>query len=503
MHGNRPLRSNTPAGPALVFVSALLSLGCAEQCPTGTRAIHDRCIGEPLPLAAYLKAPSRETGAWFGFAIALDSAGVVVAAPFEDEYGADQQIPSAGATYVFESADNYSNPRRLVAPNPGLLDGEVPYDIVRQEFRGEGNNKDPWGGLDIALSDELVVVGATGESSATGGPNVDPETDTNNDASYAGAVYVYDRRSESLGSPRQYLKAPKPRSYDLYGYALALSESWLAVGAPGNDEEARDSGSVYLYKLENGVFVPHGTGIKAPAPSEESFFGRAIAMEGDVMVIGAPVTTGPGGERGAGRVFVYRRNGDDWRYVADLFSPFPSYRAFFGFSVSLSGNRFAVGSTGAPSCGPHEPLGSWWRGAAYVVTLNGDALSVGPCLAARTGGPAPGFGGSVALLGDQLAISAPWDTNGPPGEPAGSSPFTGAAYLYEYSPEHGFLETKYIKAPNAHVNDSFGFPVALMPGVIAIGSVNQSGDQESIEARPEDDPASSSGAAYLFRLPER
>jgi hypothetical protein len=343
-----------------------------------------------------------------------------------------------------------------------------------------------------------VAVSLAGESSA------DPEQDSNSDAPYAGAVYVYDRR---LGTPLQYVKAPTPRAREFFGESMALSGSWLAVGAPGNDEGATDSGAVYLYKLsdrgvENGVFAPAAQVIKALTPTPNSLLGRAVALDGDWLVAGAPAATGPGGELGAGKVLVYRRFGDAWQHVVELNSPFPTYAGFFGYAVSMSGNRFAVGAVGATACNADEKPRPRWHGAVYVVTLNGDDWSVGPCLTSRKGGAPLGFGGSVALLGDQLAIAAPWDSNGLPDEPPQSRPLSGAVYLYEYSSAEGFHETKYIKAPNQHALDLFGFPVALRPGLLLVGAAGQSGSQASVSARPEAAPATAAGAAYLFSLSE-
>jgi hypothetical protein len=490
---------------AWVSLIALVTLACAQICPEGTHATLDFCVSTPkAPPVTYVKAPYSQELAHFGRALALDGSSLVVGAPFEavnvnreapltDCIRPTQPAPcqqNAGAAYLFKSRTDISRSIRIIAPNADARDGEATAEITPADFRGE--DQKPQGGLVVALDQDLVVVSATGEDSG------DPAQMEDNTTRDAGAVYVYDHD----GIPLQYLKAPAPHELDLFGLAVALSDSWLAVGAPGDDVQAADSGVVYVYKRnppgsENGVFALPPRRVKAQSPMQSALFGRVVKLEGSRMIVSAPLAEGPGGERAAGRVYVYQESGDEWTEEAEVLSPFPILGGFFGLSLALSGDRFAIGAPGAGACGANEEL-SLYRGAVYVVSKAGDGWSVGPCLAARTGGKGTGFGGDVALLGDQLAIGAPWDENG-----LGSDdkrPLSGAVYLYEYSAAQGFKETKYIKAPNARPYDVFGVPVVLAPGLLGVGAHLQSGRQTSIAAMPEKDQAYQSGAAYLFNL---
>ncbi|HMJ14547.1 MAG TPA: hypothetical protein VK524_24210 [Polyangiaceae bacterium] len=416
-----------------------------------------------------------------------------MAAPFESEFRDQRQIRSAAVVYLFQAEKNFSDPRRIVAENAGDGDGEIPFDIVPEEFRG---SLEPWGSVALAMTDDLLVIGVAGESSAS------LEPASKGAAPFAGAVYIYDRASGDLVD---YLKAPTPRERDLFGHDVAITDSWLAVSSPGFDDPVKDSGVVYVYErkdhsLETGAVELPPQLLRAPTPTESSFLGRSLDLEGEVLVVGAPLAAhGDQPSLKSGQVFVYRQSDGNWGHEQTLDSSYPTQRGVFGYSVAMSGERFVIGSPGAAGCGAEDgPLA--FRGAAYVVSRQAGTWSMGRCMKARTGGATAGFAASAAILGDHLAIGATWDSNGiRGGRPLEAS---GAAYLYEFSEELGFRETAYLKAPNARTNDVFGFPVALAPGMLVVGAPGQSGNQSSVDARPELEPAGESGAAYVFSTPE-
>ncbi|MDH3715723.1 MAG: FG-GAP repeat protein [Gammaproteobacteria bacterium] len=112
-------------------------------------------------------------------------------------------------------------------------------------------------GWSIALGGDTLLVGATGEASASTGVNSEPG---NNDADEAGAAYVF-VRSAGLWSQSTYIKPSNTGAEDQFGIGVAVSGDTLAIGAraedsdgigidPIPDNDAADSGAGYVYFRE-------------------------------------------------------------------------------------------------------------------------------------------------------------------------------------------------------------------------------------------------------------
>ena len=112
---------------------------------------------------AYLKASNTEANDNFGHSVAVSGETVVVGAPYEDS-----NASFAGAAYVFvRTGTTWSQQAYLKAFNTGTMD---------------------LFGYSVAVSGDTVVVAAPYEDSNATGVNGD---DSNNDASNAGAAYVF------------------------------------------------------------------------------------------------------------------------------------------------------------------------------------------------------------------------------------------------------------------------------------------------------------------------
>ena len=199
----------------------------------------------------YIKASNTDISDWFGTTLSLSGDGLtlVVAAPGEDSAAtaingdeADNSLSWVGAAYVFFKADGeWSQQAYIKASNTDDSDNF---------------------GSSVSVSDDgnTLAIGAQSEDSASAGIN---GAENDNSVSQAGAVYLYSR-SDGSWTQQAYIKASNPNTA-LFGYSTSLSGDGhsLAVGAAGEDsdlsgiavgiesgddnEEAADSGAVYLY----------------------------------------------------------------------------------------------------------------------------------------------------------------------------------------------------------------------------------------------------------------
>jgi len=258
---------------------------------------------------AYLKASNTEAGDSFGSSVALHGDTLAVGAPGEDSAATgpngneqDNTAGRAGAVYVFvRSGTMWTQQAYLKSSNSETFD----------EF-----------GYSVALFGDTLAVGADGEASAATGPNGNQQ---DNSAGGAGAVYIFVRNG-TMWLQQTYLKASNTEGFDFFGSSVALYGDTLAVGAfdedsaatgpNGNqqDNTAHHSGAVYVF-VRDGAMWTQRVYLKASNTRFGDFFGRAVALTGDTLAVGATgasASTGLSGSQqddaadGTGAVYISR-----------------------------------------------------------------------------------------------------------------------------------------------------------------------------------------------------
>ena len=143
---------------------------------------------------------------------------------------------------------------------------------------------------------------------------------------------------------------------------------------------------------------------------------------------------------------------------------------FFGYSVSLLGNRALLGAYWDDDSGKDS-------GSAYAYERQGDGswLEVVK-LTASDGAEGDRFGISVSLSVDRAIVGAF----------EGMGVHDGAAYVYERQGDGSWIEVAKLTSPDSDAEDAFGFSVSL------------SGDHAFVSAPEDDDQGTDSGAAYAY-----
>jgi hypothetical protein len=122
-----------------------------------------------------------------------------------------------------------------------------------------------------------------------------------------GAVYVFERIAGPAWVQVQKLLAPDAVGGDQYGAAIAVSGDTAVVGAPLATGGAAQSGAVYVYRRDAGGSWSLEVTLAATAPQAQTDFGRAVAIDGDVIAVGADGATDQGLDE-AGQVVLFARN---------------------------------------------------------------------------------------------------------------------------------------------------------------------------------------------------
>jgi hypothetical protein len=169
-------------------------------------------------------------------------------------------------------------------------------------------------------------------------------------AQYAGAVYVF---SVATGARVATLANPAPQYQDLFGWSVAVSGNNVFVGVLADHLR---SGQVFVFDVATGNLKGD---LVNPAPSSDDAFGYSLSASGNTAVVGASRV------EGSGRAYVY--NATTRALIVTLAKPNPTYRDGFGCDVSVSGNTVVVGSL-------HESSVAYESGRAYVFNATTGAL---------------------------------------------------------------------------------------------------------------------------------
>lgn len=290
----------------------------AVVCGGGAAYVFARSGGE-WTQQAYLRSSNFETQDGFGGSVALSQNTLIVGAN-QEQSGAkgvngnqnDNSTDGAGAAYVFvRTGTSWSQQAYLKASNTSLLD---------------------YFGDKVAISGDIAVVGAYREDSNATGVNGNQASNSIPDS---GAAYVFSR-SGSVWTQQGYLKSSNPGPSDYFGSSVAVSNECIVVGAWGESSNARgingsqgnndanDAGAAYYFTRSNGTWVQRSY-LKASntlvTDSYGDYFGRAIALSGSTVLIGAfredGGSSGVGGDQfdrslsSSGAVYVFTGAGAD------------------------------------------------------------------------------------------------------------------------------------------------------------------------------------------------
>lgn len=248
--------------------------------------------------------------------------------------------------------------------------------------------------------------------------------------------------------------------------AVALHGNLIAVGVPVSGAR----GAVYVFENVGGIWTEQ---IKLVETSVFLFdnYGAAVALENDLLVVGAPFYEPT--SSGAGSAFVYRNGPGGWALEQQLISSGSMLDDQFGKSVSISGDRIAVSAN-------QENLG---EGAVYVFLYDGLNWVEEARITSSDLSVGDSFGRSVSLDGGLLGVGASNDDDACPLDPACGS---GSAYVFRREGINWIEEAK-LTASDAAERDLFGTSISLSSGSIVVG------------AGGNDDAGTNSGSAYVFR----
>jgi len=182
---------------------------------------------------------------------------------------------------------------------------------------------------------------------------------------------------------RQKLKPSLEENCNCFGFQVAVDGSAVVASAPYC---AGEQGEAYVYRW-NGSLWTEEQKLAASDGAANAFFGSAVDIEGNLVVVGA--------ERAGGRgaAYVYRWNGSSWTEEQTVTTRDRACGQEFGHAVAVHGEEIIVG---APFEGD--------QGAAYAFRRSGERWVVAQKLTAPDALPVEGFARHVAFTLDDLGL---------------------------------------------------------------------------------------------------
>jgi hypothetical protein len=261
------------------------------------------------------------------------------------------------------------------------------------------------------------------------------------------------------------LSAADP-SYDAgFGRASALQGDTLLISAVGS---YTTWGSVYVFGRDSAVAPWLQTAKLTTSDAQlENAFGRTLALDGDLALVGAPYEE-VHGLVNAGAVYVFSRDSvtGTWSQTARLVSPAQALGSQFGFSIALHGDIAVIGQPG--SHGQYDRNGSAW---IFQRSTSGKWKQT-----ARLQSDAPSsaygdsYGYSVAYDGSHLLVGAPAELT------KYSNQYTGGV-VYVYQPGDSsaqWLQTDRLSVGNPDYPGLLGVHVAQQDGLLLLTGIEDS-----------------------------
>ena len=327
------------AGTAFVFVRSGTTWTQQAQLLPGDPAPHDN----------------------FGYAVAISGDTIVLGAP---GHKAIASVMGDGAVYVFVRSGTTWTEQALLKASHGQFADSLGYSV--------------------AVEGDTLVAGAP----------------LNNHAfqSNSGAAYVFVRDGVTWSQQTKLFDSDGGVD-DQLGSSVALSGNTVVAGAPLDT-----IGSAPLQGTAS-VFVRSGTSWSQQAKLISSDglafdrFGWGLAVRGDLVLIGASGDANVNGPY-AGSAYVFARAGGLWSEKLKFLASDGAENDFFGIAVGIGGDTLLV------TAQLDDNEGGVNTGSTYFVRLDGDWTDLGFGLAGVAGVPAlVGTGPLVGGTPGQLALS--------------------------------------------------------------------------------------------------
>ena len=373
---------------------------------------------------------------YFGTSVAISGNYAIVGAYNEDKAG----ITDSGKAYIFNVAT-----------------GALVHTLDNPNAYGESEND--YFGREVSIDGNYAMVGVQNEDDAA--------------ANDSGKAYIFNVTTGELVWTLSNPNYNGINGSDLFGSSVAVSGNYAVVGAYDEDSPTgTNSGVAFIYTIANQSY--HVALVNPVADGNDSAeqFGRAVAISGEYVIVGARYNSGTGG-----KAYIYNASTGALVHALDNPSANDPTGDQFGNAVAINGNYALVSAYAEDDASGSE------SGKVYVFNVTTGAL-----LHTLDNPNAYGtsvsdyFGYSVSISGNYAIIGALLEDD------AGGSA-SSKAYIFNVTTGALVITLDNPNAYGTSANDMFGYSVSI------------SGNYAIVGAYYEDDAVgTNSGKAYIYQL---
>ena len=282
----------------------------------------------------------------------------------------------------------------------------------------------------------------------------------------AGAIYADAPNAQDQGKAYIYtydpnlniqdtLLASDGQAFDDFGCSVSVHGDYAVVGAPGNDILGiSNMGRAYVYTRSGTVW--NQTFVLTPsdgAPNDG--YGACVKVWEDYLAVASPGKT-INGSSGAGKVYVYKRNGSSWTLIQQMISPDVHTNERFGEDMDIRDHKLFIGAPDNVSV-----VGNG-NGKVYIYQLTNSTVTYETFVTPSDGEPGSGFGCAIDFLDNTLLV-------GSKTADVGATDGAGKAYIFRWN-NNQWQEEATLKSSRSEIGMLFGGSVSLVPGFAIVSA---------------------------------
>lgn len=255
----------------------------------------------------------------------------------------------------------------------------------------------------------------------------------------------------------QELTASDGANGDEFGMSVAVDHDVMVIGAR---QLTTGSGAAYVFRFDGTQWIEEQKLVPFDGLVGD-LYGHAVDVQGDLIAVGAYKHFG-----GTGALYLYRFDGAQWNFEFK-YVPVGAVNARLGVDVSVDGDRVAAGAY-------NYSAGQALQGSVWVFRYDGTGWRGEGTLTPSDAAALDQSGASVALHGDRMVVGTP-----------GYQANRGSAVVFEWDGAT-WQESERLIAADSVAGDGIGWQVDL------------DGDTAVMSAYLHDSAAPDAGAIYVF-----
>jgi len=225
--------------------------------------------------------------------------------------------------------------------------GQCEWEETQKLLAADGADGDNFG-ISVAISGNTAIIGSHGDD---------------DNGSKSGSAYVFRYDGSDWGEESN-LTASDGAAGDWFGYSVSIDDEVIVVGAHYNDDNGNNSGSAYVFRYDGHGWVREATLLPSDGATND-WFGYSVSIAGNVIVVGSYFDDDNGSNSGSAYVFRYDSNGSgEWVEEAKLVAFDGVAEDYFGETVAIDNNVIVIGAYSDDDNGSNS-------GSAYVFRYNG------------------------------------------------------------------------------------------------------------------------------------